>query len=303
MSGSTSQWLDREHLAGPPEAGLDLVGDEQDPVLAGDLAEARQEARRRDDVAALAEDRLDDDRRHPVRVDELVEGQVELRLPVAGAGVGRVGAAGRPIAVRVGRVVDGPGQRLESAAIDVLGGRQRHRLGGPAVVAVAEGEDGRPAGGDPGQLDGRLDRLGARVRQERLPRPARQDRPQPVVEPQAGLVVQDVLLAVEQLRGLRRDGGGDPRMGMAGVGDPDPRRVVEVALAVAGDQPRALAAVDVEVRDPAPDRRHDRMVGERRGLAPDIGLEHVRSPVLSGYGRLGPIEGKSGRPARPRRGR
>ena len=57
--------LDREHLAGPPEPGLDLVGDEQDPVLAGDLAEARQEARRRDDVAALAEDRLDDDRRRP----------------------------------------------------------------------------------------------------------------------------------------------------------------------------------------------------------------------------------------------
>ena len=26
--------LDREHLAGPPEPGLDLVGDEQDAVLA-----------------------------------------------------------------------------------------------------------------------------------------------------------------------------------------------------------------------------------------------------------------------------
>ena len=58
---------DGEQLAGPPEAGLDLVGDEQDPVLAGDLAEARQEGRRRDDVAALAEDRLDDDRGHPAR--------------------------------------------------------------------------------------------------------------------------------------------------------------------------------------------------------------------------------------------
>ena len=34
MSGSTSQWLHREHLAGPPEARLDLVGDQQDPVLA-----------------------------------------------------------------------------------------------------------------------------------------------------------------------------------------------------------------------------------------------------------------------------
>ena len=85
MSGSTSQCSDREHLAGPPEAGLDLVGDQQDPVLAGDLAQPRQEARRRHDVAALAEDRLDDDRRDVLGVDELVERQVELGLPVAGA--------------------------------------------------------------------------------------------------------------------------------------------------------------------------------------------------------------------------
>ena len=165
--------LDREHLAGPPEAGLDLVGDEQDPVLAGDLAEPRQEPRRRHDVAALAEDRLDDDRRDAVRVDELVERQVELGLPVARAGVRGVRAAGRPVAVRVGGVVDGAGQRLEGAAVDVLGGRQRHRLGRPAVVAVAERHDRRPAGRHAGELDRRLDRLGAGVRQERLPRAAR----------------------------------------------------------------------------------------------------------------------------------
>ena len=51
---------------------------------------------RRDDVAALAEDRLDDDRRDLLRVDELVERQVELRLPVAGAA--RSGAWAPPAA-------------------------------------------------------------------------------------------------------------------------------------------------------------------------------------------------------------
>ena len=61
----------------------------------------------------------------------------------------------------------------------------------------------RPAGRDPGQLDRRLDRLRAGVRQERLPRPAGQDVLEPLVQPQARLVVDDVLLAVEQLRGLR----------------------------------------------------------------------------------------------------
>ena len=155
--------LDGEHLAGPPEAGLDLVGDEQDPVLAGDLAEARQEPGRWHDVTALAEDRLDDDRGHPVGVDELVEGQVELGLPVAGAGIGRVGATRRPIAIRVGGVVDAAGQRLEMAPINVLRGGEGHRLARPAVIAVTEAEDDRPAGRDPGELDRRLDRLGAAV--------------------------------------------------------------------------------------------------------------------------------------------
>ncbi len=46
---------DREQLAGPPEACLDLVGDQQDPVLPRDLAQAGQEPGRRHDVAALAE--------------------------------------------------------------------------------------------------------------------------------------------------------------------------------------------------------------------------------------------------------
>ena len=97
---------DREHLAGPSEPRLNLVGDQQDPVLTRDLAQPRQEVGRRDEVAALAEDRLDDDGRDPVGVDELVEGQVELLLPVARAGRRVVRTARRPIAIRVGRVVD-----------------------------------------------------------------------------------------------------------------------------------------------------------------------------------------------------
>ena len=120
---------------------------------------------------------------------------------------------------------------------------------------------GRP-GRDPGQLDRGLDRLGAGVREERAPRAAGQQPAQALVEPQPRLVVDDVLLAVEELRRLGLDGGHDARMGVAGVRDADPGRVVEVALAVRRDQPRALAAVDLEVRDPAPDRRDDGVVGE-----------------------------------------
>ena len=123
---------------------------------------------------------------------------------------------------------------------------------------------GRPVATRASLTDG-LDRLGARVRQERLPRTAGQDVPKALVQPEPRLVVQDVLLAVEELGGLRRDGRRDARMGMPRVGHADPRRVVEVARAVTSDQPRALAAVDVEVRDPAPDRRDDGVVREVGG--------------------------------------
>jgi hypothetical protein len=102
-------------------------------------------------------------------------------------------------------VVDGPGQRLEGAPVHVLCGGQGHRLGRPAVEAVAEGDDRRASGRDPRELDGRLDRLRARVREERLPRPARQQTGEPLVQAQACLVVDDVLLAVEEAGGLGLD--------------------------------------------------------------------------------------------------
>src|SRR6266851_2114576 len=58
--------LDGEELAGPAETGLDLVGDEHDAVALGELAQRPQELRWRGDEAALAEDRLDDDRGDPL---------------------------------------------------------------------------------------------------------------------------------------------------------------------------------------------------------------------------------------------
>ena len=172
--------------------------------------------------------------------------------------------AGRPIAVREGRVVHAARQRFEGRAVGVLGRREGHRLRRPAMEPAAEREDDRATRRDPRELDRGLDRLGARVGQERLPRPAGQHVPKSLVQPQARLVVEDVLLAVEELAGLGGDRGRDARMSVSGVGHADPRRVVEVARAVAGDQPRTLAAVDVEVRDPAPDGGDDGVVGERR---------------------------------------
>jgi hypothetical protein len=254
---------DREQLPGAPEARLDLVGDQQDPVLPGDLAQARQEGRRRDDVATLAEHGLDDDRGHPLRVHHLVEEQVELRLPVAGARGRVVGAARRAVAVGIGGVVHRPGEGLEGGPVHVLGGRERHRLGGPPVVPISERDEDRAAGRDARELHGRFDRLSAAVREEGLPRSAREDMAEALVQPEPRLVVDDVLLAVEELRGLGLDRGHDSRVRVARVRDADPRAVVEIAIAVGGDEPAALAVVDDDVRDATPDRGDDRGIRER----------------------------------------
>ena len=50
-----------EPVAGPAEAGLHLVGDEEDVVLAAPIGQRRKETPRRGDETALALDRLDDD--------------------------------------------------------------------------------------------------------------------------------------------------------------------------------------------------------------------------------------------------
>src|SRR5439155_25386270 len=67
---------------GPPratEARLDLVGDEDDPVLVTEPADTLQELRRRDDKATLALNRLDHDRRHRLGSDLRDERALERR--------------------------------------------------------------------------------------------------------------------------------------------------------------------------------------------------------------------------------
>ena len=70
--GIEIEMLAREHLPGPPEAGLHLVGDEDDAVLAREASKLMKERRGRNDEPALAEHRLDDHggeraRRHRAR--------------------------------------------------------------------------------------------------------------------------------------------------------------------------------------------------------------------------------------------
>ena len=144
----------------------------------------------------------------------------------------------------------------------------------PAVEAAVEGNHERPSRGDLGQLDRGFHGLRAGVRQEQpglLVELAGEVARQPLVELQAGLVVDDVLLAVDQLGRLLGDRGGDLGMGVAGIDDADTGRVVEVALAVVGDQPRAFAAFDDQVRIARPDGRH--AVGQSRPIGHGVGQQ------------------------------
>ena len=129
-----------EPVAGAAEPGLDLVGDEDDAVLAAPVGHPGQEARRRHDEAALALDRLDDHR-----------GAVRPRRPAcapfderSNASSAQLLRAGRP-AERVGHrhAVDLAGERAEAVLVGHVLRRQRHREVGPAVVGVVERDDRR----------------------------------------------------------------------------------------------------------------------------------------------------------------
>ena len=103
------------------------------------------------------------------------------------------------------------------------------------MESAAERDDHRPAGRCFGELDGRLDGLRAGIRQEEPRRIALAEiweaLRQQLVQLQTGLVVQDVLLGVDDVRGLVGDRRRDAWMGVAGARHADPRGVVEVPIA------------------------------------------------------------------------
>ena len=204
-----------EGLAGAAEAGLDLVGGEQHVVLGAEVADAAQVAVRRDDHAALALDRLDQDRdgvgvdrgldRGQVAVGDGDEAGRERAEAVAGVGV-------------VGEADDGGGP-----AVEVAGGDDDLGLvGGDALDLVA------PLAGD---LDRGLDGLGAGVhRQHEVLAAQVAERGGEVGEP----VVHERPAGERQLVELGV-GGGEQR-GVA---------VAEVERGVAGQQVEEATAVDV----------------------------------------------------------
>ena len=92
--GLDAEVLDREEPAGPCEAALHLVADEDDAVLVADLAEPFDELARRGDEAALALDGLEDDRGDVLGGDERRERPAQAR-PAPPPAVGPRNAFGK----------------------------------------------------------------------------------------------------------------------------------------------------------------------------------------------------------------
>ena len=139
--------LEGEQLAGAAETGLDLVHHQQRPVGGGDLAQATEVARGRDDDAGLALDRLDQNR-GDVGVHRLLD---------------RVGVA-------VGQHAEAGGEGAEALLVEALGGKADDGGGAAVEVAVEDQDLGLVVGHAldvvaplAGGLDRGFDRLGAAV--------------------------------------------------------------------------------------------------------------------------------------------
>lgn len=152
----------RRHSLPPVTHALHLVRHQQDAVLVAQLAQAGHKTRGRHDIAALAQDRLQHDRRGLAGRRRLLEQLLDgLQRRAAAAAARWPGVALH--AVRVGRLVEAGGQRAVVHAVHALG--RGHGQGGerPAVEAALKVDDVLPAGLVPRQLHGGLHRLGARA--------------------------------------------------------------------------------------------------------------------------------------------
>ena len=188
--GDHSGLLAGKHLARPPIARLHLVGDQQDAMLVAELTQTRHEIGGRDHVAALSQDRLDDEggdvpRRHP-RVEHLVdevEDIIERR---------RVARPGRiSVRIRVGHVIHARQERLVALPVVALGRGQRERTVRPSMKRALKGDQRGPAGHVTGQLDRPLHRFGTAVGEEDLVELARGEVRDPFRQLNGRLVVSD----------------------------------------------------------------------------------------------------------------
>ena len=273
MSGLASKCSSAPELSGPTEAGLDFVDDEQDAVVVGALPQTGEEPLVGGHVAALAQHRLDEERRGVCGRRQRLQDVVELAQREVG------GLFDRPAEMPgVGERCDVHASHQRGEAGAELGARRRHRRrrDGAAVEAAVEDDDVRPAGRLPAQPKRRLDGLTARVREEHPIQTCGQHLAQPLHERQKRAVHDGGVLRVDQRADLalgRLDHAG---VAMPGAGHADARGEVEVPAIVFVVQQHAFSTGG---------QYAGRLFENTRELR---GPGHVPAPCLS-MGRLSTI--------------
>ncbi|EAU67297.1 hypothetical protein STIAU_4929 [Stigmatella aurantiaca DW4/3-1] len=238
----------REPLPRAREAGLHLIGNEQDAVLVAQLSQAPHQLGGRHVEAALSLHRLDEDGRHPLGLDVRLE--EVLKRPE------RVLHADAVQGDRKGHMVDLRRKRPEACLVrhHLSGERQAHHR--PAVEPPAEGDDAAAARGRTGDLHRVLDGLGPRGEEGRLlgERPRRQP-VEPLGQPHVGLVGDDLVGAVREGIELGLHRLDHPRVAMPRVEHRDAAREVDEAAALHVPQLTVLRAGDEKRRHhPHPSR-------------------------------------------------
>ena len=285
--GSHVRVLAREHAPRAPEAGRDLVRDQQHVALVAELAHAPQIVGRVEPHAARAlHDRLED---HRGQLAAVVAQQARELAPVLLA-ARLVEAAARPLREQVmrehareQRVHAGHGiaDRHRAERVAVIGAAQREqalaaRL--PARLPVLERE-----------LDRDLDRDRARVAQEYALERARRERDEPLAQRDGGLVGETAEHHVREPLELRAHGGLDVRVAVAVDRRPPRRHAVDELAPVGEPEHRAARALHreqrlgdrrrVRVPDHAPIARDERVVASAsRGHATRDGALRPATP-------------------------
>ena len=271
--------LDREHLAGAAEAGLDLVGDQQQAALLAELVEAVPPLHRR----RQATDRLDDLGDHGAGLRPGVELSVDAVETLDRAGRGRAELAA--VAVRVRDLERVGAQRPARALAVLLAGGDLERADGEAVVGVVEVGDVGLAGGLARHLERELVGLGAAGREERLIDRARQQPDQPLgqADHRHGAVLARHLQHLVELLGRGLD---DARVAVAGVVDEVAGGEVEVVLAVdVGDDAAAGLGDDDRLARRMGPRPHDVLlvIGDQ-GVGLGLGERRNGRNGMTGHG-------------------
>ena len=204
------------------------------------LLQPLREVGRHRDEAALALHRLEHGAGDRLRVDVALEEVLQRGDRVV------LGDAAERI--RRGRAVDLGRERAEALLVrhDLRG--HRHREQRAAVEGVVEDDDRGPPGRDARDLDGVLDRLGARVQQDRLLVVATAGRElgEPAADLDVRLVHPDHEALVQVLVDLGVDRLDDGRQRVAEVGAAEAAGEVDVLAPVGVPDARALGAGDDE---------------------------------------------------------